>query len=281
MNDVLDAMLFLVLVSAAVGTLTLPGHGQEAESADDIAAVLTTATGGVAYRLPPHEGRVATTGERGAIRTAGGTHAQLLAAAAMRDIAVSGGEVTTADDGFERAVIDLVANATRGGKPVAVDATWAPYPGAPVRGHVHAGPEPPRTAAVWAVSVPVSAGTPSRSGRITGAAERDGYAGVARVIARGTVRRVFPPRATAVALRDDGPVAGYTVTRYRGFARLVNTSVAESVEATAPRRANARLARALAPRIERDLRRSYDTPSDAARSVSLASVRVTVRTWSR
>lgn len=282
MNDVLDAAIFLVLASAAVGALALPVHRPAAGSADDVATVVATSTAGVNYTLAPagEAGDRAGSARAGEARTARGTLAQLLAAAAVRDVSIGGEELTAADDGYERAVVAATANATRDGRPVAVDAVWEPYPDAPVRGHVHAGPRPPSTADVWSVSLRVGSGFPAARARAGRAAETDGYAGVARVVTRALVAGLFPPDATAVALGDDYPVDALARHRYRRFAGLVGASVAGPVEKRIPRRANERLARALAPQIEADLRTSYDSPGAAAGAVSVATVRVTVRTWS-
>lgn len=287
MHTVLDAAVFLLFVGAAVGTLALPVAQPTPGAADAATAVVTTATAQVDYSLAPgarhaDESLVAFPTESGPAfeRTAHGTLAEHLAAAAMRNVTVGGEQLTRTGDGFERASVAAVRNATRGGRPVAVRAVWTPHPGSRLRGEVRAGPRPPPTADVWAVTVAVDSGVPAARERALAAARTAGYDGVARVVAAAVVRGLFPPDRSRLALVGDYPVDALVAYRYRRFARLTGADVGDAVDAAAPRRANERLARALAPRVERDLRARYDSPAAAARAVDLDAVRVTVRVWS-
>lgn len=281
MNDVLDAAVFLLLTGAAVGTLAIPVHEPRAGSADDTATVVTTATATVNYSLAIPGGQAPSHEDGRLIRTANGTLAQLLAAAARRGVVVDGREVTTAGDSFEQAVITATTNATRGDRAVAVDAIWVPYPGAPVRGHVHAGPHPPPTTDVWSVSLTVGSGMPAVRDRAARAARSDGFAGVARAVAGAVVVGVFPPRKMGVDLRADPPTDDAARHRYRRFATSVDAEVGPLGGAADSRRANERIRRALATRLERDLRAAFETPDAAASAVSTGTVRVTVRRWDR
>lgn len=285
-HAVLDAALFLLLVGAAVGTVTLPADGPDRGSADTATHVVVTATDQVNYSLSPgarHADeslvRFPTTTSPEFDRTAHGTVAELLAAAAARNVTVEDEQLTRTSDDFERATAAAARNATR--RRVAVRATWTPYPGAPVRGTVRAGPRPPGTADVWATTTTVGSGFPSARERALAAARSDGYAGVARVVAAAVVRGLVPPDATRHALRADYPVSALTTYRYRRLAALLDVSVVDAVDDGEPRRANARLRTALAARFERDLRASFDSPRAAARTVRVDEVRVVVRRWSQ
>jgi hypothetical protein len=293
MHAVLDALLFCLLVGAAVGTLSLPADRLDAGSADAAATTLTTTTASVNYTLAPgarqaDESLVAFPTERGPEfrRTDHGTLAALLASAAVGNVTVveppdtSPTELTHASDDHERVVRRAVRNATRGGRRVAVRAVWEPYPGAPVSGRVHVGPRPPPTADVWAVSRAVDSELPSVRERAIATATDHGYDGVARVVADAVVRGLFPPRSTRHALHGDHPVDALVAYRYRRFAELLDARVAGPVSDGESRRANARLRRALADRLADDLRTSFDSPPAAARAVTVGEVRLTVRTWS-
>lgn len=320
-STVVDASVFLLLVSAAVGTLYLPvgasgGDRPPAPAAASTAEALATGTVAVPYALdtgrlpdgadrrrsdPPAVERLDDgvtdrirvrpaalaadiVGADGPSpetrRVAHGTHAGLLAEAAVENATLDGAPLSTASDGFEQRVAAAVRNATRAsGGRTRVRAVWTPYPGAPVRGVAVAGPRPPPDAAVAAATVRVPSRFPRSRDRALRAARRDGYAGVARVVAGATVTGWFPPSETRLALRGDHPVDALVTRRYRRTADLLGTSVGNPVAAVEPRRANDRIETALARRLERDLRGAYDTPAAAARAVRVGTVRVVVRTW--
>ena len=283
-----DAALFLLLVSAAVGTLTLgpPLSGEAGPDAGESLRRLQTVTANPTYSLAPgarraDESLVSFGRESGPEfeRVAHGSVASLLADAAVGNTSVDGRAVTHTGDGFERVVRRAARNAT--GPRVHVRAVWVPYPGAPLRGTLSAGRAPPPTVRVATATTTLDSGFPATRARALAAAERDGYAGVARTVADATVRGLFPPGRTARALRGDYPVDALVRYRYRRLATALGTSVRGPVERTEPRAANGRLAAALAVTLERDLRRSFDSPRAAARAVAVSEVRLVVRRWSR
>ncbi|MFC7226050.1 hypothetical protein N0B31_01440 [Salinirubellus salinus] len=288
--SLVDATLFLLLVTVAVGALTLapvaPVTTAPAPDAGASLQRLQTVTANPEYSLASgarhaDESLVAFPRESGPTfdRYAHGSVASLLADAAVGNLIVDGRAVTHTGDGFERRVVLAARNAT--GPRVHVRAVWTPYAGAPVRGCVAAGPTPPPGARVSTAAATLDSGFPPVRDRALRAAQRDGYAGVARVVARATVRGLFPPTSTARALRGDYPVDALVTYRYRRVAALLGTSVRGPVERVEPRAANTRLSRALAAALERDLRRSFDSPVAAARAVEGGEVRVVVRRWAR
>lgn len=285
-STALDVAVFLLLVSATVGTLYLPAPVTSGPDADASLRRLSTVTANPSYSLAPgarraDESLVAFSHTSGPEfeRSAHGSLASLLADAALANLSVAGEQVTHAGDGYERAVRGAVRDAT--GPRVHVRAVWRPYPDAPVRGAVEAGRPPPRGARVATATTTLDSGYPSVEVRARRAASDRGYAGVAEVLARAVVEGVFPPERARLGLRGDYPVDALVRYRYRRFAALTGTAVDEQVRTVRPRLANERLASALADRLERDLRASFDSPAEAARAARIDEVRVTVRRWSR
>ena len=284
-STLVDAAAFLLLVSAAVGTLVVASPAPDrAPSAEPSAERLSTVTANPHYSLSPgarraNESLVAFDSTAGPEfdRVAHGSVASLLADAAVGNATVRGEELTHAGDGFERAVRAAARNATT--RRVRVHAVWTPYPGAPVRGVLTAGPRPPPDARVGVTRLSVDSGVPTARERARSAAEADGYEGVARVVARATVRGLLPPERLRLALRDDYPVSALAHYRYRRAGRLLDVPIEASAGEIEPARANERLSRALADRLERDLRERYASPRAAARAVRVGAVRIVVRRW--
>jgi hypothetical protein len=277
-STTLDVAVFLLLVTAAVGTLALPaGDPPDKGAAGPTARALATTTVDVTYRLTPADPPRAASGEYD--RAAHATVLDLLAEAAVESFAVDGVRPTRTHDGFRAAVREATLRiAGHRARAVRVEAVWTPYRGSPVAGRIAAGPTPPPGVDVDAATHTVSSGFPRTGERVTAAAENGGFAAVARVIAAATVTGLFDPEATRLALHGDPPVSELVERRYERTASLLGTNVNVSDADTA--RANARLRRALADRIEQDLRGRFDTPVAAARAVRIGTVRVRIRTWS-
>lgn len=285
-NTVLDAAVFLVLVTAAIAVLTgsvSPVGGPP--PAGPSAEIVATSTADLAYSLAPGARRADERLVEFPVKSgpefrrfAHGTHASLLADGAVGNVTIGGSALTHAFDGYERAVENATENAT--GRRVAVRAVWTPYRGAPVEGRVRAGPRPPPDADVSAVTLTVASDMPVVRHRALEAAREAGYAGVARTVARATVRGLFPPNKTRLALNGDYPVDALMEYRYRRAGQLLDADVGEPVVDGETGRANQRLSRALAEQLERDVRASFSTPETAARAVRVGEVRIVVRRWS-
>lgn len=286
-STVVDVSLCLLLVSAAVGTLALPyGPQEETTHRPDPAATveaLATGTVSVAYDLDTggldgDAGGANASGELA--RVAHGSYAGLLAEAAVENATLDGRELSGASDGFERRIRSAVQNATRAtGGRTRVRATWAPYPGAPTHGVATAGPRPPPDATVAPATMTVPSRFRASRERARRAARRNGYRGVALVLARATVAGWFPPEDARLALRGDHPVDALLAERYRRTATTLGTSVAAPVRLVEAGRANARLVAALSRRFEADLRSRFDSPAAAADAVRVGEVRVVVTAW--
>ncbi len=257
-----DVVVFLVLVSGAVGTLAVvPAPAPSDGAADEVARTLTTTT---------------TSGGHGTDRAVHGTPAGVLATAALGGATVDGrrllppGAAASPDSG----VLDAVPAGTN----VHVSARWRPYPNASLAGSIAVGPSPPRSATVDAAVVRVPTGLPGERAA-SRAARTGGFDGLARLLARTLVERAFPPGPTRAALYDPR-ARGDVLARYRHAAGAVGApNVAEPLSSANATAANRRLTDALASRVAGDLRREFDTPRAAAGAFDAGTVELTVRTW--
>lgn len=288
-NAAVDAAVFFLLLGAAVLGVTTAGAGTPADAAtvdgdrpDDVGTVLATSTAAVNYSLAPGARR-ANAGDGGVVferttgpefeRTAHGSLAGLLARAAVGTAGFDGAPVTHARNDLRTAVRGAVASrvSTVG---LRVDAVWQPYPGAPVAGRVAVGESPPDAGPVDAATLTVPTGTDPVSPR-----EARDFASLSGAVADRTVDVLAPAGRMRLALRDDAPVSTLARHRYARLAAELGPPVTDAVADANTRAANRRLAAALAPRIESDLRARYDSPETAAAAVSVSEVRIVVRAW--
>lgn len=284
-STTLDAALCLLLVSAAAGTLATSAPATAPpDRADALAETLATSTAEVNYTLAPGARRPAapvefpTTDGPEFARVSHGTFAALVAEAALGNATVSGSELTHTSDDFEREVRQAVLTAFAS-SDVQIVAVWRPYPGSHLDARFAVGPSPPPGSDVHAATLSVPSGfAPAREDALAAARSR-GFEGVARVVATRLVAGLFPPTQTRLALGDDYPVAPLVTARYRRLATDYGADVTAAVEARNVAVANGRLAVAMAPTVERDLRHEFETPTAAARGVRLTAVRLVVRTW--
>lgn len=283
-GSVLDACLCLLLVSAAAVTVaTVPEQSQGLDRADAAASTLST-TATFEYSLAPGARRAdpdLVTFQRTAgptfTREARGSLASLLARAAVRTVRVNGNPVTHVAADFER---ETVA-ATRDALPVRTQVVvrWRPYRGAHVARQFTIGPRPPADTEVNAATVRVPSGvsTPENASSV---ARRRGFAGLSSTVARALVTGLVPPEKARLALAADPPTSTLMEYRYRRLAALYGTNVSAELDEGDARAANRKLSAAAADEVEADLRREFDGPEDAARSLDPDTVRIVVRTWS-
>jgi hypothetical protein len=290
-STALDVALAVVIVAGAlvvlssVGTRPPAEHGTDA--ADETATLLGTSTATVNYTLAPDSGRHAgefvdfeTVEGPAHRRYAHGTLAELLARAAASEAALDGTKLSTTGDDFARGVRVAVRETVAGADArVQVRATWRPYRGASLFGRVVAGETPPGDATVHAATMTVPSSVPASGARARAVADR-GYRAVARTVAARTVRGLFTPEETWLALRADRPVSTLVTSEYRHAAALLGTEVEPALSRYDVAAANENLTTALAERFERDLRERFASPTAAAETVSTGVVVVTVRTWS-
>lgn len=207
-STVLDVSVCLLLVGAATLTLStapVAGPDPSAGRAEELATTLAGSTATVTYRQ----------------RTARGTYAGLLADAARTDARPGLGR-----DAFRGAVVAATRPVLGGdGWRAQVVVTWRPYEGADV-GRVVVGEAPPPSADVHAATTLVPSGLGAVGPAAEAAATRDGYRGVADVLADALLpaatedRRRAYVRSTAVDLRarfetPAAAAAGVTAGRAR------------------------------------------------------------------
>jgi hypothetical protein len=291
MNAAIDAVVALLLISAAVGVVVTGGGASSADPnpdrADAVADALAATTATVNYSLAsgvdelnrstPEPDRQVREAELR--RTTHGSLAGLLARAATTSSGVALGTaenperkpLTRTRAGFRRAVRDAVR--ARTGAGVRVDAVWRPYPDAPAGGRVGVGPDPPDEE-VHAATLTIPTGVEPIPAEATVT-----FGMLGRAVASRTVEVLIPHDAARITLRGDDPEAELVAHRYARLAAATNTSVTDPLATEDTDAANARLTEALAVRMTAELRSEYDHPSDAAEAVSVSSVRIVVRTW--
>lgn len=298
MNDravstVLDASLAVLLIGGAVialaGAPTQPTDDVGSDAADGAANVLASTTASVEYSMAPAaehaDPSIVAFPEQprsgpGFRRRAHGTVASVLAAGTVGDAGIDGEAFSHATESLASKAGEIaVATLERGDVRVQIRAVWRPFPEAKLRGTLVAGPTPPPDADVHAATVAVSSGIPAVENRSLEAAS-EGYAAVAEVYANATIRGLFPPQRSELALRGSYPLSALVGYRYRHAADQLGVGVASAVAQADAERANQRLASALSERFEASLRTAYRTPEAAAKAGTIGRVTVTVRTWS-
>lgn len=267
-STVVDAVLFLLLVSTAVVTVTLPGEGPGAPGADESAQLLATTTASVEYQLGS-----APAGEPTRTRNAHGTLAELAARAAIADATVAGRPLSPAGEHFVQRVREQIQR--RIGPRTQIHARWRPYESSSIYGAVKIGAQPPPatdvTASVLRVPVGASAGP-------TGLPAD--YGDVAGVVAERLSARLLPATSAEVP-RVDGPVSRDIRRRYRLLAGDRAARVTELFEAGNVSAATTLTRETLTDQVRADLRREFESPAVAARRVETGTVIVTVRRWGR
>lgn len=284
-STVLDTVLFVVLVGVAVTVLagadTGPQGGPD-RLADETADVLATSTTSVAFeRSGSLRGGPAADAEASVTvdRRAHGTYAELLAAAAVADPTLRRRPLTGTGDDFEAATRDATVRALpREAANVEVRATWRPYTHGRLGGTVVAGRAPPPDADVSVATLTVPSGFPNASRDIDPTATT--YDRVARAVAESVVAGLFPENRTRDALASEGPDRAVVASRYRQTAAVLGIDPPRALADGDVRAANRRLVAALAPAVETDLTREFDSPEAAAEAVAVDRVRIVVRTWS-
>lgn len=268
-STVLDVTIFLLLVSVAIVALTVPYHPEPEGRADETANALARTTANVTFQLAPAGGSPA-----GPTRRLAGTHAGLLGRAALATLRVDGHAVAPESGPFVRAVrnetTQSIAWAT---DRTGVTATWQPYQGAPVRGRLQVGAQPPDgvdvATATLHVTTPVDA-----CRRLDRTTTIETYDAVGRAIATCLLDTTLPP--TAVSTPDPSSAAGVA-----SWGRLDAYEAALDVRSTTERfdDRRARLVSALAHLLAVDMRNRYETPGAAAAAVDTGTSRVVVREW--
>ena len=278
-STVLDVAVFLLLVAAAIATVTLPASPAPDTDVGSVAATLGTATTDVEYPLSLdvafENGTEITLSTD---RRANGTVANLLADAAVSNARLGPPDGYTGSRGYRRAVENRTRAILRWfDAGVQVEAQWRPYVGAPLSGNLTVGPAPPRRdlmAATLDVPAPVA---PVEA--VASRAAAGGYESVATVVANATVRGLYPPRRMELAIHAGGLARGLAIRRYRRLLDGLETDVSRSLRAGSVDEVNLALTAALTDVFAADMRGRFDTPTAAAAAVRAGRVRIVVRGW--
>lgn len=262
-STVLDVTFCLLLIAAAVATLTVPGSQPPDSNADATAEQLATATANVTDAVPTDDADS---------RLVVGTQAELLGRAALANLSLDGDPLSPTTAPFRAAVRDRVRRTVAwSSRATSVTARWAPYPDAPLRGHVVVGPEPPPGVSVGTatLSVPV----PLRTALDVGTQEPRSYRAVARSVSVSVID------TTLSGAPGDG--TGSATTRDRRRRRAIGAALGIREPGTEDRpRDRPRLRRRLTDRLATDIRERFESPEAAASALRSGTVEIVVREWS-
>lgn len=277
----LDACLCLLLISAAAVTVVstpAPPTPTEADRADAVAGTLAAVTADVPYTLQPVPGGGGDAAANPEYeRVAHGTLVSLLADAAVRTVRLGGEPLTGTNEAFVESVRSTVAERLPARTRVVV--SWEPFPDAHLRRSFAVGPAPPPGTDVHAATVRASSGVAPPTNASTAASE-GGFTRLGRVVAESLVAGLFPPDKGRLALGDDAPLDDLVRHRYRRVSDRYGVETAAAIERGDTRAANGKIAAAMAERVESDLREGSESPVEAAASLELGTVDISVRTWS-
>ena len=313
-STVLDAAIFLLLVSAAIGLLyTVPQSGDDATADPDVAAetttTLATSIATIDY-VPAPDGEADASATN---RSDRGTIAELLAETTVANAEFRGAAFTRAPN-HEAAVRNVTRRTIRqidGDVEVQVRTRWRPLDGSGLRGGIVVGPSPPADADVHAATmrVPVGTGTSVGAARsewfalealpwvdggdvdqpidgqigrrtsLEAVATRGGCEGLTGALAGRVVGTAFPPERTAIAMRTESDAASNIETRYATAGRAIGQDPSSLPLNGDVRELNGYLASTLAEKL-RVACGGFDTPEAAGRRAAPDTVLVSVRTWS-
>lgn len=283
----LDAVLCLLLVSAAAVTVTSTSPPESptpaGDRADAVAETLVATTAEIPYRLRPVPDDSPDSGPQQSDptnpefeRVAHGTLTSLLADIAVRTVRIDGKILTNTNNGFATAVRERVNETLPPRTRVVV--RWQPFPGSHLGRQFGVGPKSPANTAIHAETVHVPSGVPTPSNASV-TAQAAGFNGVARAVADSLVDGLFPPAKARLAVAGDAPTDRLVRHRYREASNRYDVSISGRVAAGETEAANRRLAEGMHPRIESDLKESFETSESAAETLSLGTVDISVRTW--
>lgn len=266
-STVLDVAVFLLLVAAAVGTLTAVQPPADTDtSADETAEVLASSTLSVEYDIG------------GETRRAHGTAGTLLARAAVANATLDGEELSSADADFRETVRRETRARLAAPNRTQVLVEWVPYRGGPMGGRVTVGPDPPGGVDVHAATVTVPAPVPA-SKAVARNRSDGGYEPVARAVAAAVADGLLPATRVDASIYRESPAAVTTSSRYRTIAAETDVPVRDPLARGAVGEAHQRAVDGLADLFASDMRRRFDSPGAAAEAVRTGTVRITVRRW--
>lgn len=265
-STVLDVTVFLLLVSAAVGTVAYaPAPVSSGPSAQNTASILATTTATVDYEL------------REQSRHSHGTLGTLLGRAAVANTTLGQSTLTPMAESFRTAVRMATTETLRRPNRTYLRAVWRPYPDAPIQGRFSVGTPPPPGVDVALATVTVPAPADATDTRTT--VGRSGYRTLANRVSKSVTAALLPSTELGASVGRDTPTAVVSAARYRAYGDAVGVSADRAVARGDIRTAHRRIARALAERLEDDIRDRFDTAAGAADAVQTGTVTIVVRRW--
>ena len=251
-------------------------------------------------------------GERS--RVTHGPSAAMLADATQSNLSLEGERISHDGIGFERAIEGpLVDELFVVDESVAITAHWTPYEDAPLEGTATIGPTPPPAADVSSVTMSVPSGfeahtaspseddgsddsyhrnpddrgdgTESRVDSDPDSEPEPTYEGLATSIATATVEGTFPLEETTLALERGGLERDRTVYRYTALANALDDAAADDLEdplaqdSVDVEAANAKLIESMTTQLAADMADRFDSPADAADTVDVETITITVQVW--
>lgn len=266
-STVLDVAVFLLLVSAAVGTLVLADPHQETEtSVDETADVIASSTLSVEYDL------------RGETRRAHGTLGVMLGRATVANASIDGERLSGTDGAFRERVRAETRERLVAPNRTQIVTRWTPYRGSPLGGSLTVGPAPPPDRAVHSATLTVPAPVPANY-EAAMAASDDGYESVAAPVATAVADGLLPDNRVDASVFRESPTAIGTSHRYRVLASGTGVSVSDLLASGAVGPAHDRLSHGLRRTFAADMRARFETPAAAAETVATGRVHITVRRW--
>lgn len=266
-STVLDVAVFLLLISAAIGTLVLADAPKQIDSrADETAEVVASSTLSIEYDFD------------GQTRRAHGTIGELLARAAVANATIEDESLSSMEQDFSEKVEAETSARLVAPNRTQIVARWVPYRGGPLQGRAVVGPVPPDGidvhSATVTVSVPASA-SHERAANRTG----EGYDGVARAVAVAVADGLLPDNRVDASVFRESPATSATIHRYKAIADATGTGVSGLLDRGSVGTAHGRIIAGLARTFAADMRDRFDTPTAAAETVQTGTVQITVRRW--
>jgi hypothetical protein len=265
-STVLDVAVFLLLVSAAVGTVAYaPAPVEPSHDTSETASLLATMTATVEYSVSHQQ------------RQHHGTLGSLLGRAAVANATLGGTPLTPMAGEFRAAVQSTVRERLPRPNTTQVTALWRPYPDAPLSGRVSVGAPPPAGVDVSVATVTVPAVVDATA--TATAARLSGYHGLSLHTARLVTDALLPATAAAASTGQQNPTAIGSAARYRAFADGLGIAVSGPLGRGNISVVSHRVTRALAHSLERDMRRQFHSPAAARAALQTGTVTLTVRRW--
>lgn len=267
-STVVDVMLCLLIVSAAIGMLVYMEDEQDEspETAGDTAAILGTATASIEYT--PSAGEPVDT------RTDYGTIASLLAKAAVLNGTVKGEPLTTGDayqQAAKRAAEQKLVSIEDGTE---ITARWEPIENGSLQGKITVGERPPPGADVDAAVLTVTTGQWDPA-----TLEEPDLESIAVAASRAAIDQLFDPQASTRALESTHDERTITLARYHQAAAVLDVELAPVLQQQDAGTANALLADALGEQLLVDIHNQYDQPDRAAAAITPGEVTIIIRRW--